>query len=247
MHEIQMHEENCFLTLTYNNENLPKNGSLNLKHFQLFMKRLRKKIEPRKIKFYHCGEYGDKTYRPHYHAIIFGYDFPDKKHHKNSPTGEKIYISKELDKLWEKGHCTVGNATFESAGYVARYILKKVTGKDQASHYERIDPTTGEIINLKPEYASMSNGIGKAWLTAYKSDVYPTDEVIVNGKQCKPPKYYDRILESSEDPKDQKMVRHIKAARTRTKINRKEDNTPERLEVKEKVKISKFNQLKRGL
>ena len=247
MHEIQMHEDNCFITLTYNDQNLPSDGSLDVKHFQLFMKKYRKWLAPKKIRYYHCGEYGDHTHRPHYHAIIFGHDFEDKKVHKRT-NGNNVYISKTLDELWGKGFCTLGDATFESAGYVARYIMKKWTGKDADSRYVKTDPDTGEIlVDLKPEYTTMSQGIGRAWLEKYKTDVYPSDEVIVNGRQTRPPKFYDRILAESEDENDQQLLRTVKAARARNNLSRKGDQTPERLEVREKVLESRFNQLKRGL
>lgn len=226
---------------------MPTDGSLDVTHFQKFMKRLRKKIRPKKVRYYHCGEYGDQTYRPHYHAILFGYDFKDKKLLKIR-NENRIYISEELDELWKKGFCTVGDATFESAGYVARYIMKKVTGGDQEAHYERIDPITGEVINLKPEYTTMSRkpGIGSGWLEKFKSDVYPSDQVVINGKVTRPPKFYDRKLLESEKPEDKKLLHVVKNKRVERNKERKEDQTQERLEVREKVQEARFNQLKRG-
>ena len=78
VHEAAAYDCNAFITLTYDEENLPADGSLNYDHFQLFMKRLRKAIEPNKVRFYMCGEYGEENGRPHFHACLFGYDFPDK-------------------------------------------------------------------------------------------------------------------------------------------------------------------------
>jgi hypothetical protein len=74
VHEASLHEKNCFITLTYSPENLPKDGSLDVSHFQKFMKRFRKRFGPG-IRFFHCGEYGESLSRPHYHACIFGFDF----------------------------------------------------------------------------------------------------------------------------------------------------------------------------
>ena len=187
-HEASLHENNCFITLTFNDDNLPSDKSLDVRHFQLFMKRLRKQFGSN-IRYYHCGEYGEKFRRPHYHACIFNFDFPDKKIFKIS-NGHNLYTSVILSEIWPYGFSLIGDVTFQSAAYVARYIMKKVTGDLAKDHYEYIDPDTGEIINLKPEYTTMSRrpGLGKGWFEKYKSDVYPDDFVILNGKKMKPPK-----------------------------------------------------------
>ena len=135
VHESQMHEQSYFLTLTYNNEFLPKTGSLQKADVQLFMKRLRKKFG-KGIRYYYCGEYGEKFHRPHYHLIIFGCEFPDKILWKIE-RGNRLWISEDLNKLWKKGYCSIGMVTFESAAYVARYVTKKITGKQANQHYER--------------------------------------------------------------------------------------------------------------
>lgn len=242
MHETTLHDENCYLTLTYNDENLPYGGSLNLKDFQLFMKRYRKSIK-QKIKFFHCGEYGEELSRPHYHAIIFGHDFHDKKHHKTI-NENPLYISETLDKLWGMGHCTIGAATFDSAAYCARYILKKVTGDKAQQHYTKTDPYTGEVFELKPEYCTMSRGegIGKGWFNKYHTDIYPRDEVIVKGKRCQPPKYYDTQFEKM----DQEGLIKIKSERIKKSKQHTENNTPERLAVREKVKQAQIKNLPRS-
>ena len=154
-HEAQLHEDNCFLTLTYNDENLPKHNSLKLKDFQKFMKRLRKAFG-KKIRFFHCGEYGEKFQRPHYHAIIFGLDFKDKILFSEQ-NDQKLYISPTLNKIWGLGHATIGDVTFQSAAYVARYITKKITGDRAQDHYNEINYETGEILSeRRPEYTTIS-------------------------------------------------------------------------------------------
>ena len=185
VHEAQLHEENCFITLTYNNENLPNNGTLVKKHFQDFMKRFRKEISPRKIRFYHCGEYGsvrdekgniikDQVGRPHYHAIIFGYQFPDRELLKEKK-GVKLYVSEKLERLWGKGFVTVGDVTFESAAYVARYVMKKMNGDVADYHYAKsVDTRTGEYTDhVIPEYTTMSRrpGIAHDWFMEFKDDL----------------------------------------------------------------------------
>lgn len=241
MHEISLHEENCFITLTYNPEHYPESGSLDITHFQKFMKRLRKKSMS-KIRFYHCGEYGDQLGRPHYHAILFGYDFNDKKLYKQI-NGRNLYTSQILSEIWGKGFCTVGTATFESACYVARYLLKKQTGPTAEEYYSRVDPETGEVLALKPEYTTMSRrpGIGSNWFKQFKTDVYPEDEMVVNGVKTRPPKYYDTQYEIS-DPQE---FENLKNQRIRKSIKYEINNTPDRLAVRETILKSKINTLPR--
>lgn len=189
LHESSLHEANSFVTLTYANEHLPPNLSLDVRPFQLFMKRLRKQTGA-KIRFFACGEYGEKYGRPHYHACLFGYDFADKKIHSENHRQEPLFTSSLLDSVWQQGHCLIGSVTFDSAAYVARYVTKKITGPAAAAHY-------GE---RRPEFTLMSRrpGIGQAWLHKFKTDVYPHDLVLVNGKRTKPPRYYDTWLENTD-------------------------------------------------
>jgi hypothetical protein len=248
MHESSLHKQNCFLTLTYAPEHLPTDGSLNYEDYQLFMKRLRKRFNGTKIRFYMCGEYGSKERRPHYHAIVFGFDLPDRKFLKKTHNGDSLYTSEILDEVWGLGHCFIGDVTFKSAAYVARYIMKKVTGED-------LDPDTGlsrkfhyysgDGTWLKPEFTKMSlkPGIGKPWLDKFKCDVYPHDYVIVNGKKVKPPKYYDKIY-SESDPFDFEDLQYQRFLRSREKLH---DNTPERLLVRKEVLEAKLSKLKRSL
>ena len=243
VHEAELHEENCWITLTYSPENLPENGSLNRKHFQDFMKRLRHHYSDKKILVYYCGEYGEKGDRPHFHACLFGMDFEDKVHWKTR-NGYKYYVSEILNRIWSKGHCAVGDLTFETAAYTARYVTKKVTGKNAEKHYSRVDMSTGEIIELTPEFNGMSlkPAIGLNWLKKYSSDVYPDDFVISRGLKVRPPKYYDRKfdLENPEMLDDLKQRRNFKS-----KKNWKE-NTRERLTVKKIIKIAKLKMLQRS-
>ena len=207
------------------------------------MKRLRKKYKNKKIRYYHCGEYGDKNFRPHYHAIIFGLQFDDQKLFTVT-NGEKLYTSEKLEKLWPFGFSTIGTVTFESAAYVARYVMKKVNGKNAKDHYERIDPNTGEIYNLVPEYNTMSRrpGIASGWFDKYKDDVYPSDNIHLREKTFRPPKFY-RIYEhlmpnEMEKIKKQRMINMQK---------HETDNTADRLAVKEQVKNAQLNKLIRSI
>lgn len=127
-----MHETGCFITLTYSPEHLPKDGSLDPLALTLFFKRLRTKTGL-KIRYLACGEYGKKLARPHYHAILFGYHFPDRTLYKEKPF--RWYLSNELVELWPYGFSTVADLTDASACYVARYTMKKVYGDQAKSHY----------------------------------------------------------------------------------------------------------------
>ena len=252
MHEAQLHEKNCFITLTYNNENLPQTGSLVKSDFQKFLKRLRKSIAPAKLRYYMAGEYGTSFGRPHFHACIFGHDFHDKKLFKRTPSGSLIYTSENLAALWPYGYSSIGDVTFESAAYVARYIMQKYNGQMEENkhitkdeHYTYCDLETGELIKLLPEYNNMSlkPGIGAEWYKKYRSDVYPHDYVVVNGKRVKPPKYYDKQYKN-DYPYEYEELLHKRE--TSAKLNH-EDNTYERLAVKEKVTKAKLQLLKRNL
>lgn len=234
MHEASLHKENAFLTLTYDDEHVPLSGSLDHRHVQLFLKRLRKALNGRDIRYYMCGEYGETTFRPHYHICLFNYQFPDCKHY--SGDGEtSLYTSAVLDGIWGLGECKVGALTFQSAAYVARYCLSVRSGNsdDVAAWYAGIALANGVPGPLEPEYAAMSRrpAIGKRWLELYEMDVYPHDYVVVNGKKVKPPKFYDKIF-SSENPL---TFEEIQAQRELDAAERRDDNTPERIEVKARV------------
>lgn len=243
VHEASLYDQNCFITLTYAPEHLPEDESLNLRHFQLFMKKLRKKYGP-KIRFFHAGEYGAKYRRPHYHAILFNHAFTDMKPWKKSPSGAMLYRSAELEKLWPYGYSSVGHVTFESAAYVARYVMKKITG-DQAEQHYKTETRFGEIFDLKPEYTTMSRrpGIATDWFKRFKSDVYPLDEVVQRGIKMRPPRYYDKMFEL-EHPDDYRV---IKAKRKSAARKHTDDQTPERLRVRERCTQARAQQLIRGI
>lgn len=233
-HEASLHPFNMFVTLSYDDEHLPDGGTLVKKHFQDFMKRVRFRFGEG-IRYFHCGEYGDTTNRPHYHAIIFNLDMPDKRVIKIDPRGGyKLYSSQQLSDLWGMGHVWIGNVTNESANYVARYILKKVTGEKAEDHYQ------GRL----PEYVTMSRrpGIASGWIEKYSKDVYPSDNCIVAGKQQKPPKFYDKAHEAANP----KAHQYVKNARARFGKSHESDTTPERLAVREECRVAKTSTLKRN-
>lgn len=236
-----MHEANSFITLTYNDECLPWDQSLNHKHFQDFMKRLRKKLAPKKIRFYMCGEYGPAFGRPHYHALIFGYDFPDKTFWREN-LGNRIYRSELLEKLWPFGFSDIGEVTYKSAAYVARYIMKKVTGDRAEEHYWKLNTQTGETVRVIPEYTSMSGkpGIGKTWYDAYQEDT-KKDYLTFDGKKFRIPKYYDKLTEKyhAKQFSENRRDRILEARKHEA------NNTPERRAVREICLSKKLSNLHR--
>lgn len=241
-HEASLYNDNCFITLTYSDEFLPADNSLDLSAFQLFMKRLRKRFYPG-IRFFHCGEYGEDLGRPHYHACLFNFDFPDKELF-SIRNGQRYYTSSLLQELWPFGFSIIGDVTFESAAYVARYCVKKVTGYAADFHYSFIDPVTGEWKWRKPEYGTMSRrpGIGAKWLQQFCSDVYPGDFVVVRGVKMQPPRFYDGIYELTNFDDFRRIKRERRLVSPEVKAN----NTPDRLRVRERVKKAQLSHLKRG-
>ncbi|AZL82980.1 replication initiator protein [Apis mellifera associated microvirus 15] len=243
MHEAQMHENNCFVTLTYKDAALPEDFGLRYSDFQRFMRDFRRAHG--KVRFYMCGEYGEQLLRPHYHAAIFGFDFPDRVYFRTTPSGSKLYTSKLLEDLWPHGHSSVGDVTFESAAYIARYVMKKANGKLAETRYQRVDSETGEMWQVPPEFTRMSlkPGIGSTWLEKYKADVYPADHVLVNGKFCKPPRYYDKQLETL----DYQTYEFIELGRVKRARASACDNTRDRLKTRELVTRARLNFKKRNL
>lgn len=238
IHESKMHKQNCFITLTYNDENYQYD--LIYRHFQKFLKRLRKRYG--NVRYYMAGEYGSQTNRPHFHACLFGIDFDDKKLFRSLPSGSHLYTSKKLEELWPFGYSTIGDVTFESAAYVARYVMKKVTGHNAESHYQIACPITGEIKPITPEFNRMSlkPGIGKTFLEKYKSDIYPNGTMIINGSKQKPPRYYEKWYAELEPLKYEELQYE-----RLLKVNY-DDQTKQRLSDAETVLKAKLTHKKRG-
>lgn len=198
MHEAQMHDSNLFVTLTYDDAHVPPDMSLQYVHFQKFLKRARKAFGP--FRFYMCGEYGEENFRPHYHACLFGLNLPDLRYWRMSESGSECFRSQLLENVWTFGSSEIGRVTFESAAYVARYCLKKITGEGAHDHYQSVDAYTGEIYQREPEFARMSlrPGIGATWFARYSREVFPCDRVVVNGREVAPPRYYFELLQRED-------------------------------------------------
>ncbi len=236
---------NCFITLTYSDKHectkqqlkdgyyCPDDLSLNKEHFKKFIKRLRKSV-PQKIRYFHCGEYGDENLRPHYHACMFNCSFDDEIVFEDKE-GLISYTSKSLAKLWPYGFSTVAEVNFNTAAYVAGYILKKITGLQAKEAYLRSDEY-GVALWVTAPYVTMSlgrkkpGGIGAQFYEKYKSDFYPCDEVPIPGLgvRKKVPRYYDKIL-AEENPE---LLELVKAYREQFIKEHAADFTPERLKDK---------------
>lgn len=210
MHETTMHSQNSFITLTYSDEKLvsPK---LILKHFQDFMKRLRKGAP--EISYFVTGEYGDEKKRPHWHAIIFGWTPPDATPLYTSDSGHQVFASKLLDELWTHGKTEFGSVTMESASYVARYAAKKLThGHDGTHDYEPISKK------------STRPAIGRRWLEKNYRDIFSYGKMIVGEKDIGAiPRYYTKWFEQTHPEEFLRYTETIKAE----KISRASARTAE--------------------
>jgi len=190
-HEAQLWNQSSFITLTYDDEHLPSQGSLDYSHLQKFWKRLRKALGP--LRYYAVGEYGDETNRPHYHACIFGHAFTENRTIlRDTPT--RLWTNELITSSWGMGHVSVGALTFQTAQYTASYVTKKLNNKRR---YVTVNKETGELEALVQPRAFMSlrPAIGRDWLDLHGLSVYDHDRVIINGRPQKPAKYYDRWLE----------------------------------------------------
>jgi hypothetical protein len=265
MLELGYHEQSWFVTLTYDDANLPlsetvdqdtgeivNTATLVKRDVQLFMKRLRKNYKnlgyDNQIRYFIAGEYGSQTYRPHYHAILFGLHLDDLTLYKQSSEGYNYYNSKFLNKCWQKGHVVVGKVNWDTCAYTARYIMKKQYG-DAAKVYEKYA--------IQPEFTTMSlkPAIGRSYFdekVAEGSLNLDTSDIWVStpegGRRIKPPKYYDRLFERicPDGFSELKDVRK-EFAEDMNKLKLQSTSLPylEMLAVEEENKLAAISSLKR--
>lgn len=257
MHEARMHSENCCVTLTFDDEHVAPDYSVRKRDWQLFVKNLRYEAgKSRPIRYFGNGEYGDDGLRPHHHGLLFGWDFPDKRYYMERKGGP-VWKSELLDSIWGKGICEIGSVTHKSAAYVARYCLKKITGDRAEEHYRRRSPIDGQVHQVEPEFLLMSRrpGIGATWFDSYASDAFSfsettkgrlvgVEEFLIDdaGHRRPVPAYYLSKLE------ERRQV-FVKRSRKRSSIQpaARANATPERLAVREEVRLAKVKRLKRSL
>ncbi len=262
MLELQYHDSAFFVTLTYDDFHVPKSyypdpetgeahTSLTLckRDFQLWMKRLRKKFSDDKIRFFACGEYGDKTKRPHYHAIVFGLHLDDLVKYKTVKEGDSYYTyynSVSLQETWPNGFVVVGQVTWESCAYVARYVTKKLSG-EQGDFYKKL--------NLVPEFSDMSRrpGIARQYYDDHGKDIY--DNAYINictpkgGRKFKPPRYFDRLFDEDFPGALDELKEHRKRtaqAVLESKMKRTNLTPLEIHEVEESAFLNKTKKLRRS-
>lgn len=238
--EAQMHKDNCFVTLTYDDAHLPSDYGLQKMDLTNFFKRLRYNTGV-KLRYFACGEYGDLYSRPHYHICIFGYRPKDLQLIAQN-RGVNLYTSQEILKAWQgRGFVSIGDVTFESAAYVARYVMKKVTGDRAEEHYQ----------GREPEYVVMSRrpGIAASWFEKYSEDVYPNDYLVVRDSiKCKPPRYFDSLYDVYYGEGAIESIKAEREAKSIRKFNRNLDEyTLSRMITKARVCQLKGKQLKRSL
>ena len=220
VHEASLKSENCFVTLTY--RKLPAGGSLNIEDWQNFAKRLRHARGS--FRYFQCGEYGELNWRPHHHALLFGISFADRVLLKGEGA-KALYTSPSLEQIWSHGYVTLGSVTWASAVYCASYILKKVTGKAAEKYYG----------HRRPPYVTMSRnpGLGADWIKKWKDDVYSDDSIVIEGRQHRPPRFYDERLSQEE-------LLSVKARRRAAVAEAAESLSHERLQAKESIYNSRL-------
>lgn len=206
--ESRMHDDNIFLTLTYDDEHLPENDSVKVDELQKFMKRLRRLIEPDKIRYYAVGEYGGTFYRPHYHLAVFGLSGFDSRvfsGHMYDKKSKGYYVE---CKAWHNGLVHFGFISRRSAEYIAGYILKKVTGEKGKEHYKEL--------GIEPEFAIMSRkpGLGLAFMDKFRDELLSHEFLVIDGRKKPLPRYFKEKLgikdtlghEMKKDEEHQKYV-----------------------------------------
>lgn len=241
-HESKVNERNCFITLTYNDDNLPVGYNLIKSDLQDYFKRLRSHFDYYdtgiKFKYYACGEYGDLTLRPHYHILLFGYCPDDcRLIGYNNETGGKNYESLFLNQFWNKGFTTVTpELNYEMCSYVARYVSKKLL-KDK-EYYESIKNRTEPFT-----ISSRRPSIGFEYYTRFFKEIQRDDEIVLNGNVVKPPRYYDKLTERF----DPETMKHIKIDRLKSIMNLSENELDELAHCKGIINKSIKKQLIRGM
>lgn len=249
IHERSMHVHSCSITLTYNSKHVPWSG-LQKFHLQDFFKRFRSQlvrdskpsrrrgIVPRtsyNFRYMACGEYGDDEGRPHFHAVLFGFDFDDKYFWRRGKLGHKIYRSDFLESLWKFGNSEIGGADDEMISYLSRYILKKITGEKALTHYADtvFCADTGQPYDFlrMPEFflSSKKPAIGLSFLEEYWDDIFALDECVINGKKRPIPVYYLNKLRDRSELLYQSIKRdRAYAALDKPMLSSSEDLTRER-------------------
>lgn len=204
MNEASSHTRNCVLNLTFNDKNLPENRSLSQDFIVKFIKKLRDNLYPNKIRYFVAGEYGKQRNRPHYHMLVFGYDFMDKYLWLINDHGTRQYRSNHLEQIWTYGYSTIGEVNMGSCQYIAGYLYKKLHHTEEQEnnkYYELTDPNTGQIYNVMFEFATMSRnpGIGNDWYYRIGHKDCKKDYLVNNGHKIGVPRYYRELMKITDN------------------------------------------------
>lgn len=270
IYEAEMHKENWFLTLTYDDEHLPigsntidpntgeeKNplisGTLRAKDFTNFIKKLRsyyeRKYNHTGIRFMGCGEYGESSNRAHYHCIMFNLPIPIEmmKFHEYNDNQEPMYRVPEIEQIWGKGIVVAAEVNFNTCAYVARYITKKVGIPTEKDYYK--------CLGIEPEFFRMSRkpGIGREYYEQHKNEIYEKDQLLVRKykggmMKVKPPKYYDKLYDIENPEKFEKIKENRKKEQekqSKLKYSKTSLYKKQQLENEESTKKAKTSVLKR--
>lgn len=260
--ELSYHDSAWFCTFTYDDDHVPRTYypdpetgeaipalTLRKRDFQLLMKRIRKKFEGDKIRFFMSGEYGSETFRPHYHAILFGLHLNDLKPYKTVKEAGQYYTyynSASLQECWPYGYVVVGEVTWESCAYTARYVMKKLKGKE-AVFYEKH--------NIQPEFTLMSRkpGIARRYYDEHPG-IYEQDKIHIStskgGKSFRPPRYFDKLfdLDCPEKSAELKALRAKLAQEAQAaKLANTSLNSYELMQVQEDKLSNRLKSLRRSL
>lgn len=266
MLEAQKYNNNAFITLTYDQDHIKYNKKIDEETGEIskietlvpedltkFIKDLRRYYKyhynHEGIRFYACGEYGSKTERPHYHIICFNLPIEDKKIFFKNINGNNVYLSESIQKIWGKGIISIGEVTWESAAYTARYVMKKMKGPGSEEYYKE----KGVI----PEFVRMSRSPGIAWdyYNDNKEKIYKNDEIILTNKKgkakvVKPSKYYDRLFDL-DNPEAMKAIKEkrkeIAQNAMELQLEKTNLNKKEYLALKERNKAEKLKKLIRPI
>jgi len=230
--EASLHRSNFFATLTYSPECLPPYGELRHRDWQLFAKRVRKRLGA--FRYLMCAEYGEQKQRPHYHALLFGLDIPDLDRF-SVRRGYPVFRSEILTKLWGLGIVELGTVTPQSARYCAGYVLKDCRTP------ERLDENSGELVPLKAPYGRMSlkPGLGDAWIRRYYPEVFTHGACYAQDKKFRIPDRFKDILDDIDgDAFEELQERAVE------KALKSPDNTSARLAVRERVALANRSRYK---
>ena len=263
MLELQDHDSAYFVTLTYNDEHVPINyyadpetgeafpsQTLCKRDLQLFLKRVRRRFSDDKIRFFACGEYGPSTMRPHYHMILFGLHLDDLRVACKTELGYQYLESERLSGAWtddygnSKGFVNIGNVSWETCAYVARYITKKFKGKLGNFYSDH---------NIVPEFSQMSRrpGIARGYYDSHQ-DIYDFEYIHVStptgGLKFRPPRYFDELFDI-ENPERMKIIKESRQRIAKEKMKYQSEQTDlsvdEILAVQEQNLTEKIKKLRR--